>query len=137
MMRKPEDVCRRRLEHLAFALRMWSEDWDNRLPTVQTPSQLRDYLSSYVLGTSPAHTYELDEESDRQGPIFSCPVTGEPYQLVPEVSGLEVGPNFSQVPDPAAVRVLQDARPHPDGGRTVAYLDGHVDQEKPSSEPHP
>jgi prepilin-type processing-associated H-X9-DG protein len=136
-MRCPEDVCRRRLEHLAFALRMWCEDFGNRLPPIQTPTQLQDFLSSYVLGTSPAHTYEPDEESDRQGPIFSCPVTGEPYELIPGVRGLEVGWNFSQVKNPATLRVLQDAQPHPDGWRTVAYLDGHVQREKPRSDPGP
>ena len=31
-------------------------------------------------------------------------------------------------------RVLQDAQPHPDGWRTVAYLDGHFWREKPRSD---
>jgi prepilin-type processing-associated H-X9-DG protein len=129
-MRNPDDVCMRRLEHLAFALRMWAEDWENRLPPVQTPTQLKDYLSSYVLGESPAHIYEPDEESDRRGPIFFCPVTNEPYELNPSVSGLEVGWEFSNVENPASLMVFHDARPHPDGLWTVAYLDGHVQREK-------
>jgi hypothetical protein len=127
----PDDVCVRRLKRLTFLMRMYAEDHDNRLPAVRTSADIRRHLETYVGGHSESHPWlPEEEEADRKGPIFVCPVTQRPYQMNPAMSGKEIGWEFAKVKRPGTVVLLHDAKPHSAGRWTVGYLDGHVVREK-------
>jgi hypothetical protein len=125
-----DEVCARRLKRLTFLLRMYAEDYDNRLPPITKATDLRRYLEPYVGGSSPAFPWAPEEEPDRKGAIFVCPATRLPYELNPELSNVDIGWNFAKVKNPQSVVLLRDPRPHADGRWTIGYLDGHVGREK-------
>src|SRR5688572_19718805 len=86
----PDDVCVRRLKRLTFLMRMYADDYDNRLPPIRTSADIRRYLESYVGGYSPTHPWLPDEEPDRKGPIFFCPATKLLYAMNPTASGQDI-----------------------------------------------
>jgi hypothetical protein len=126
----PDDVCARRLKRLAFLMRMYAEDYDNRLPPVRTSADIRRYLQAYVGGYSPTYPWQPEELADRKGPIFVCPLTKLPYEMNPATTSLDIGWEFANVKRPETLVLLHDPKPHPTRLWTVAYLDGHVLQEK-------
>jgi hypothetical protein len=106
----PDSACAGRVRQLSFALRMYSEDYDDRLPPMKTAAQVEGPLSAYV--------------RYRDRPIFACPVTKVPYQPNPAVSGRLITKVSQDTP------LLWDARPHPDGLWTIGYLDSRVERQK-------
>ncbi len=108
--RDPNQTCISRLKQLTFALRMYSEDYDGRLPPMKKSAQAEGPISAYVRFKS--------------RPIFACPVTKAPYRLNAALSGKLI----------TAVKnknvLLSDSQPHPDGLWTVGHLDGTISREK-------
>ena len=104
----PNDACVGNLRLLNTAIQQYAQLNDERLPATDTPAHFQAALRPYV--DSPAR--------------FLCPDTGLPYTPNPAISGR----SLTQFPDPEAVEVARDSRPHADGKNTVLFLDGRVER---------
>ena len=110
---------------LAFAMKAYVTDYDERLPPVNEVNAVMPLLTPYIKGNNVASR-------------FHCPATkGTLYQFNQAISGqtlTELGGN------PAAIEIFRDAKAHPDGKLTIAFLDGSVFRggvkQKPSIDPN-
>jgi prepilin-type processing-associated H-X9-DG protein len=102
----PNVVCLQNARKLTLGLMMYAQDYDEKLPQMNTQAQFKDAVFPYV-------------KSSR---TFICPATQLPYKQNAALSGTLV----SSYPNPGRVETLRDARPHPDGKTTRAFLDGYV-----------
>jgi prepilin-type processing-associated H-X9-DG protein len=117
------------LKQIGLALLMYAQDYDEMLPPMQNAATVKRALSPYVRGNEA---------------VFADPLTHEPYQPNPGLSGrrrslvVTSGRDSqgkptrprrhpSEIPAPAAqVVAFYEASPAPDGTRAVLFLDGHV-----------
>jgi len=104
--------CQSNLKQIGFAVGMYMEDYDDRLPPAHSWQEaLQPYIS---------------EESRER--LLQCPRTDEPYVFN---DGL-AGKSLEDIPNPAETPVAwdtltDDGKPLHIGGFNVLFLDGHVD----------
>lgn len=109
-----QSECLLRLKRLGLAFQMYTQDYDDTMPPLGSPAQMRNRLAPYV----------------RDNAAFTCPETNRPYQPVAPLGGKVVW----QVSDPSKTMFVHDALPHPaipgnaavNGLWSVGYVDGHV-----------
>ena len=104
-----ETACLSNLKQASTALLMYVQDYDERLPPMQSMAGVHKRLQPYVKNMT----------------VFTCPATTKPYRTNPVLSGKAL----AAIAEPAKAVTFYDAAPHADGLNTVAYLDGHVDRE--------
>jgi hypothetical protein len=92
------------LESLGWALQGYASENDGVLPKIDSPAAAKEALESFV-GDSSA---------------FVHPVTSEPYQPNPTLSGKKL----AEIPNPNDTIAFYEATPAADGSRGVVYLDG-------------
>lgn len=121
--RRQSDVnaeCVSNIGKVATGISEYVQDWDEYFPIATTGSQLESAVLPYTHDAS----------------VFTCPATGVFYKPNAKLSGLAAA---AITQDRGTVRVVMDAKKHPDGLLTVAFLDGHithggVDQADPNTE---
>ena len=101
-----DTACLSSLKQVSLALLMYSQDYDELLPPMQTAAGAQKRLMPYV----------------KNSQSFTCPATMKAYKANPAVGG-KAQAVFAE---PAKVVTFYDAVPHTDGKFTAAYLDGHV-----------
>lgn len=109
--------CLSRLKQLGTAFVMYTQDYDDTMPPLGSPAQMRNRISPYVR---------------REAAAFICPETNRPYQPVARLGGKVLA---LQVSDPSKTMFIHDAVPHPavpgsaavNGLWSVGYVDGHVE----------
>ena len=103
--------CVANADSLLRAFAQYSQDYDEQFPTAAAYSSLaslKTVLLPYV----------------KQGTAFQCPANGNaPYTFNAALAGL----GNASVSYNDTTEVLRDSKPHLDGRRTVAFLDGHVE----------
>ncbi len=100
-------LCIDSIKQVALGLEMYAQDYDEMLPPMDSASQVKSLIFPYI----------------RVNNVYTCPVTGQPYQYNASLSNTSLG----AYPDPSVIWTLQDSIPHPDDGiSTVGFLDGHV-----------
>ena len=105
--RDPKDLsCLSNLKQLGLGTLMYSQDWDGKLPPMKSAAAYQKAIMPYVKNMG----------------IFVCPVTKAPYAPVASLSGKLI----TRIKSPAATVAIQDSRPHPNGWKSVAYVDGHA-----------
>ena len=93
---------------LSLAINMYVQDYDERLPNMQTTAAFDAALRPYV--PDPA--------------VLNSRVTGKPFLPNPAISGKSIAA-FS---DPSKVALFSDALPPSRTPATVGFLDGHVER---------
>lgn len=96
------------LSTLAFALQGYANEHNGVLPNLDSPAAAREALESFVGDPS----------------AFVHPMTSEPYQPNPSLSGK----TLADIANPSATIAFYEATPDADGTRNVSYLDGAVDR---------
>jgi prepilin-type processing-associated H-X9-DG protein len=115
--------CVDNVYRLISALESYTEDFDEKLPPMQSYSAFQRAVAPYA------------QDSPRN--IFYCPAT--------QLAGYSLNRSLSGKPlaaideDVDTMEVERDSRPHPDGKLTVGFVDGHVerggiDQAEPKAE---
>jgi hypothetical protein len=102
-----EALCTENAHRLVNAVLSYAQDHDEILPPMDTDSAIETALFPYTHSRS----------------VFLCPITHQFYQFnraLSRVSLAAIRPNFG------TTELLRDARPHPDGKITIAYMDGYV-----------
>ncbi len=105
----PNAECVQYVRALDLGTMMYAQDYDERLPPMNTQAQYQASIFPYVRVTRK----------------FTCPATLLKYAPNSSLSGT----SFMDYPLPAAIPVLWDPKPHSDGKTTYGYLDGHVRRE--------
>lgn len=98
--------CVNRARQVALGVIQYAQDYDEKMPPMQTPGAFEAAVNPYV----------------RNPQDFVCPATNEPFIPNAALSHVFVG----TIADPARTVVFSDPAAHADGISTVAYLDGHV-----------
>jgi hypothetical protein len=101
-----EERCTANAHALVNAATQYALDHDEHLPPTRSERAFEMALLPYV--------------KDRS--VFLCPATHLLYRLNPAVSNQ----TLAAIADFGTAKLLRDARPHPDGEITIAYLDGYV-----------
>jgi hypothetical protein len=101
--------CAANLKQMALALNMYSLDYDGKLPPMKGTA-FQEPLDPYL----------------RLKVIYTCPVTQKEYVGNPALTCK----NVAKMKNTSSTFSFRDAKPHPDGLWTLAYLDGHVKQVK-------
>jgi prepilin-type processing-associated H-X9-DG protein len=104
----PNAECVDRVRGLAEGILMYAQDYDEHLPVAYSDAHYQDLVYPYVKSRS----------------IFECPATKQAYEFNLSINGRTLG--FFAVP--AQVPLLRDTSDHPDGKRTVGFLDEHVER---------
>ena len=112
--------CVSNIGKVATGIAEYVQDYDDTFPIATTGSQLESAILPYT----------------RDAGVFTCPATGLLYKPNAALSGQSLG---AVTGDYGTIRVVTDAKKHPDGLVTVAFLDGHVtrggvDQANPNDE---
>ncbi|HZT40797.1 MAG TPA: hypothetical protein VFA07_01340 [Chthonomonadaceae bacterium] len=112
--------CVSNIGKVATGLAEYVQDYDETFPIATTGAQLENAILPY--------THDVG--------VFTCPATGLLYKPDAKISGQ---PMAAITGDYGTIRVVMDAKKHPDGLLTVAFLDGHVthggvDQADPNTE---
>jgi prepilin-type processing-associated H-X9-DG protein len=94
------------LKQLGLALRLYTQDYDNRLPPMKDPVAAKQALLPYV-----------GRES-----VFAHPTTGEPYQPNPALSHKKL----TSLEWPETVVAFYEAHPLAPDTRGVLFADGHA-----------
>jgi prepilin-type processing-associated H-X9-DG protein len=105
---EPNAECVDRVRGVAEGILMYAQDYDNTLPLASNDAHYQDVLYPYLRSRS----------------IFECPVTKQAYEFNLSLNGRSLG--FFAVPE--EVQTVRDTSDHPDGKRTVGFLDGHVER---------
>ncbi len=103
-------LCAENANVLAQAVMQYAQDYDETIPHApiwNNPARFRTEIGLYTGSTRP----------------FRCPATGAGYTPNPAVAGQ----SFAAF-DPDTTEMLRDARVHPDGKSTVAFLGGYVER---------
>ena len=100
-------ACVTDLRHLGLAVAEYTQDYDERLPPMQTPQALQTAVIPYN---------QFPED-------FICPDTGLAYIPNAALSGQAI-PSLGSNID--TIEVARDAAPHEDGETAIIYLDGSV-----------
>lgn len=101
-----ETVCLSNLKQISLAIRMYTQDYDERLPLLTSTGKFQNIVFPYIKNRS----------------VYICPVTNAAYQPVAALSGKLV----EKIKRPAETIVIRDAKPHPSGTGGVVYVDGHT-----------
>ena len=107
----PEDPnveCVSNVRAQALGILMYSQDYDETLPPMNSEDQLKSSIYPYV----------------KNSRAFVCPATRLPYTPNAALSGTLL----SGYPYPATIVSLRDTRKHKDRLITTGYLDGHVER---------
>lgn len=94
------------LKQLAIALQCRTSDYDDKLPSLNNPEEVKRALNQYA----------------RNKDIFVQPGTNEPYLPNPILSNHKM----AHIVDPSEMVVFYESKPGADGTRNVAFLDSHV-----------
>ena len=98
---------------LEVALRMYTQDYDEVLPPMDDFNKLSQILSPYI-----------SQNPRVVAATMRCPATkNTPYALNVALSNKSI-PSIGG--DYSAIELFRDAKAHPDGKFTIAYLDGSV-----------
>lgn len=92
-------------KQLALVISQYEQDYDEKLPPMDTTQNFQTALSDYVPDTQ----------------IYSTP-TGSPF--IPNAALNHA--DLSSITDPATTVLFQDTPPYVGGHPTIAYADGHV-----------
>jgi prepilin-type processing-associated H-X9-DG protein len=107
---EPKAECVDRVRGLTEAVFSYMQDYDEQLPVAYNDAHYQELIYPYV-----------DSRS-----IFECPATKQPYEFNLSINGRSlVSFPLLTLRD---VPVLRDTSDHPDGKRTVSFLDGHIEQ---------
>ena len=90
---------------------MYIQDYDERVPTFATDSEMREKLLPYAQNQT----------------LYQCPETAAFYHFNPEISGHRT----TEYATPALVETLRDSVLHSDKTITMAFLNGSVKRAKP------
>jgi len=96
------------LKQLGLAMLMYSADYDDVLPYVQSTKGAYEVLWPYMKNAS------ITKSHNPNSPEF---------RLNMAIAGV----SDSEIPEPARAPLFYDAAPWPDGRRCVVFLDGHSD----------
>ena len=112
---------------LGTALRMYTQDYDEIFPPMDDFNKFAQLVRPYI-----------SQNPRVAAAVVHCPATkNTPYALNGELSGKPL----AAFDDDSVVELFRDAKAHPDGKFTVAYLDGSVlrggVEQLPSSEKNP
>jgi len=99
------------LKQLGLALLQYSEDNDEKFPSMQDATVVKSALLPYV------------GQQNTTEDIFLQPATGEPYQPNAALSGR----SWAEIESPAETVTLHETVPRPDKKRNVLFADGHVE----------
>jgi len=113
-------ACVSNIGKVATGITEYVQDWDETFPVATTGSQLESAILPYTQDAS----------------VFICPATGVLYQPKATLSGQSL---TAITGDYGTIWIVMDAKKHPDGLLTAAFLDGHithggVDQADPNTE---
>ena len=100
------------LVEIGKAMKMYSWDWDNRLPPMRDIAEFRTAVKPY---------WEKLENTITDD-AFVQPGSNRPYSVNSSLSGH----TMSQIKNPGGVAAVYEADPDKDGLRSVLFLDGHV-----------
>lgn len=104
-----EAGCLSNLKQVSTGLLMYCQDYDERLPLMQSMAAAQKRLVPYT----------------RSQTLFTCPATTKPYKTNPALSGKPL----AVIAEPPRAVSFFDAVPHADTQYSVAYVDGHVRRE--------
>ena len=104
-----ETACLSNLKQMSLALTMYTQDYDERLPPMQSMAGTQKCIEPYI----------------RNRQVFNCPATTKPYKINTALSGKLL----AVIAEPSKAVTFYDALPHQDTQFSVAYLDGHVKRE--------
>lgn len=99
-----ETVCVRNLRQIGIASLMYAQDYDGRLPPMESMTGTRKAIYPYV----------------KNNQVFLCPTNAMPYKTNPAVSLKPI----AVIAEPSKTVGFYDPAPHADGKYSVAYLDG-------------
>lgn len=91
---------------VATGVAAYAQDWDETFPPMKNETTFQQIIAPYTHSTT----------------VFTCPATQLPYARNLTLSGMPE----SIISDLGRTWAVKDAKPHADGLKTVAYLDGHV-----------
>lgn len=109
--------CYRRVRRIAFAVRQYAGDYDDRTPFQTDDEAFRAVVQPY-LGSSR---------------YWNCPDTKLPYSLAQEFRGR----SLDDFADFDGVEIVRDPNAHRSGVATVCYLDGYAEQVGPRGIKYP
>lgn len=104
-----ETACVSNLKQVSTALLMYMQDYDEKLPPMQSMAGTQKRLQPYVKNMQ----------------VFICPATTKLYNANPALGGKAL----AIFAEPPKAVTFYDAAQHADGKYAVAYLDGHVIRE--------
>ncbi|MBC8143782.1 MAG: hypothetical protein H7Y38_20315 [Armatimonadetes bacterium] len=102
----PGQLSERRIRQMALAMLQYSQDYDEKLPPMQTLAAFRAATEPYVQDTS----------------IYTSP-GANPFVLRPELSGV----SLQSIPNVTAIEWIRDANNYGDPFIRVGFVDGHVE----------
>jgi prepilin-type processing-associated H-X9-DG protein len=98
--------CPNYIKVLSAGLRLYAQDYDEQLPIFTNTPKFQSDLLPFI----PSSAY------------FYCLVTRKEYRVNTTLSGKALA-EFDSL---ATTETFRDSQPHPDGGISISYLDGHV-----------
>lgn len=103
------------LKQLGLALIQYTQDYDEALPPMKKYAKTQEILLPYIKDVS----------------VFTNPITKEPYQANPVISGV----SLAKIENPSETVAFYEGSPAADGTRGVCFLDGHVKRIKETDWP--
>lgn len=108
VMGNTNEECVSNLRAVSLGMLQYVQDYDETFPLMDTPTHFRDALMPYV--------------RDRRD--FICPATNAWYRPNAALSYK----TLAWINNPSTTWLVADERPHANGLKAIAYVDGHVDQ---------